>query len=240
MYYGLGAVILGILAIVVWQSFFSVAPTCFDNTQNGTEVGVDCGGSCALLCKDNSHNAISLWARTFQTSDTTYTAAAYIQNGNVGAGAKKVQYSFQLFDADNQLVVEKDGVVDLPPIQTIPIIEPNIHVGNRVVTHAQFAFSVAPVFSKVPAGTIVPLRITQQKLSADASQLSATLVNDTLNDAKAVAVAAVLFDNNGVAQAASKSFFTKVPKKGSQDVVFTWPSGVPNIVRAEITVLPSF
>ncbi|HEV8666356.1 MAG TPA: hypothetical protein VN665_00715, partial [Candidatus Paceibacterota bacterium] len=91
MYYGVGLVILAVLFYVVWASFFNAAPTCFDNKQDGTELGVDCGGSCSLLCQDTARQPTVQWARPFQTGAGIYTAAAYIQNNNVGAGAKNVQ-----------------------------------------------------------------------------------------------------------------------------------------------------
>ncbi|HUD03074.1 MAG TPA: hypothetical protein VMR46_03640 [Candidatus Paceibacterota bacterium] len=242
IYYGVGIVVLALLAWVMWLLFFNVAPSCFDGKQNEGELGIDCGGPCSLLCADTARDPVLLWSRAFQTGPTSYTAAAYIQNNNPGAGAKNVAYSFQLFDANNNLVIERDGVATLPPITTIPIIEPNIVVGNRTVARTQFAFSNTPpaVWSKVPANSIPTLSVAEQNLNADASRLSATVVNDTLNDAQNVTVAAVLFDSAGVARAASKSLIVDVPAKSSMPVVFTWGSGVPNIVRAEITILPSF
>ncbi len=242
IYYGVGIIALIIFILIIWATFFTTTPTCFDGKQDGIEQGVDCGGSCALLCTNLAHDPIVLWARAFQTGSTTYTAAAYIQNNNQGAGAKNVAYSFQLFDANNSLIIERDGVADLPPVNTIPIIEPNINVGNRTVAHVQFAFSQTPpaVWNRVLAGSVPLLGVTQQSLTADALRLSATVVNNTLQDAQSVTVAAVLFDSQGVARAASKSLLPVVPAQSSVPVVFTWQGGVPNIARAEITVLPSF
>lgn len=242
MYYGVGVIILALVMWGIWASFFNTAPTCHDNKQNGTEVGVDCGGACALICQNVAHEPTVLWARSFPNGPGNYTAAAYVQNTNVGAGAKQVAYSFQLFDSNNSLVVERDGVANLPPVQTIPIIETNINAGNRTVTHVQFAFSNTPpaVWSKVPSSSVPPVRIAQQSLSNDASRLSASVVNNNLTDVKNITAAAVLFDSQGVARAASKSLVSLVPARSSTPVVFTWPGGIPNIVRAEITLLPSF
>ncbi len=242
MYYGVGIIILAVLAWGMWAAFLNTAPTCFDGVQNGTELGVDCDGSCALICTNTAKEPTVLWSRAFQTGATSYTAAAYIKNSNVGAGAKNVAYSFQLFDANNSLVLERTGTASLPPVQTVPIIETNINVGNRTVTHVQFAFTNTPpaVWSKVPVGSIPTLHISQQSLNADASRLSASVVNDTLNDVKNITAAAVLFDSQGVARAASKSLVTVVPAHGAASLVFTWPGGIPDIVRAEITLLPSF
>jgi len=242
IYYGVGIVVLALLAWIAWLLFFNVAPSCLDRIQNEGELGIDCGGPCALLCADTARDPVLLWSRAFQTGPTSYTAAAYIQNNNQGAGAKNVAYSFQLFDAQNNLVIERDGVANVPPITTVPIIEPNIVVGNRTVARTQFAFSNTPpaVWSKVPANAIPTLHVAEQNLNTYASRLGASIINNTLTDAHNVTVAAVLFDSQGVARAASKSLIVDVPAKSSMPAVFTWAGGVPNIVRAEITILPSF
>ena len=242
MYYVVGAIIVAFAAWGIYAAFFNTAPTCFDGKQNGTEVGVDCGGTCALICQNVAKEPTVAWARSFQTAPNSYTVAAYIKNNNGNAGAKNVAYSFQLFDANNSLVVERDGVANLPPVQTIPLIETNINVGNRTVTHVQFAFSNTPpaLWSNVQANSIPMLHVSQQNLSDDASRLSASVVNETLRDVTNVTAAAVLFDSQGVARAASKSLVPLVPARGAASLVFTWPGGIPDIVRAEITLLPSF
>ena len=238
LYTAVAAVIGLVVLALVYNAFFNNAPTCFDGAQNGTERGVDCGGSCALVCKADARSPKVLWNRVFEVAPHVYTAAAYIQNPNIGAGARDVRYSFQLFDEKNNLVIERIGTMSLPPVQTIPVIEANIDVGTRSVSKALFAFSAEPVWYK--GGTLPLLRVGNQYLAPDGSQLSATITNESLTDANKVTVAAVLFDGAGVARAASKSVFTRIPRKSSAPVVFTWAGGVPNIVRAEITVLPSF
>lgn len=243
MYYGVAAVVAAVFLWGVWNSFFNTAPTCFDGKQNGDETGIDCGGSCALICQDQAHAPTVLWSRAFRTGASSYTAAAYIENNNPGAGAKAVQYSFQLFDANNQLIVERDGTMDLPPVVDIPIIETGINTGTRAVARTLFAFSQVPVWEKVPQQNYVIPTITQPQHAADYSSLSATIQNSTLSDAQDITVAAILYDESGTARAASKSVIT-VPKRSSAPVVFTWPFGVDSsggpIVKAEISVLPSF
>ncbi len=227
--------VLGLMVlIVVYQSLFSAPPLCTDGKQNGNEHGVDCGGSCNVICAGEARAPVVLWARAFETAPQTYTAAAYIQNNNLGSGARRVGYTFQLFDAENKLVVDRQGVADLPPVPTIPIIESGINVGYRTVTRALFAFSAEPTWVK--AGQMPRLAVSGQKLSADGSRLEASVSNDSFSDVRTI-VAAVLFDNEGVARGASKSTVT-IPARGSAPVVFTWGMPTNNVVRAEITVLP--
>lgn len=240
LYYVVAAIVAIFLSIVAWQTLFSATATCFDKRQNGGEAGVDCGGSCTLLCQETARAPVVLWARAFKTSPRAYTAAAYVQNQNTGAGARAVSYSFQLFDDKNLLVVEKTGVIDLPPVRTIAVVEPKVDVGNRTVARTQFSFSTLASWSRVAADAIVSVKVTDQQLSADGSRLSATLVNDTLEDSSRITVVGVLFDQYGTARAASKSILDRIPAKSSQSVVLTWPFGVPDIARADIIILPSF
>ncbi|HWB34060.1 MAG TPA: hypothetical protein VG753_01950 [Candidatus Paceibacterota bacterium] len=240
LYYGVAFVVLAIVLIAVWETFFTHTPNCFDGVMNGTELGVDCGGACALVCPDDVKPAQVLWARSFSlASSSTYTAAAYIENNNTGAGAKAVHYAFQLFDENNILVVERDGVMDLPPVRTIPIIETGIQAGSRGVARTTFSFSETPSWSTVTE-ELPSIRLLQENLSADGSRLSVQVENDSAIDASQVVVEAVLFDAQGVARGASKTLLASVPHKSSKSVVFTWPGGIPGIVRAELTVLPSF
>lgn len=242
-------------AFLCWAyfSFFYHAPTCFDGIKNNSEVGVDCGGACSLLCQNQTRQPAALWTRSFITvsaasstpaagekANNLYTAAAYIQNTNLGAGAHNVAYSFQLFDSKNQLIIERDGITDLPPLPIIPIIESGIPTGTHTVARTLFAFSALPVWRVVAADALAPIDVSHQVLAPDGSRLSLTIENNTVKNISNVTVAAVLFDGSGVALAASKSLITSLPHKSSQNVIFTWPMGAPNVVRAEITVLPSF
>lgn len=234
LYTSVGGVLALMLLIFIYQALFSAPPVCNDGVQNGDEHGVDCGGSCALLCASESRAPVVSWARAFETAPQTYTAAAYIQNNNAGAGARKVSYIFQLFDQDNKFIVDRTGVADLPPVPTIPIIEMGINVGYRTVSRAIFSFSSDPAWLR--AGSLPKLSVSGQKLAADASRLEATVANDSFVDIRA-SVAAVLFDAEGVARAASKSTVT-VPARSSVPIVFTWGTPRQDVVRADITVLP--
>ena len=154
----------------------------------------------------------------------------------VRAGAAAVPYTLQLFDDRNLLVVEIEGSLDIPPVQTVPVVVPNINVGTRTVSRTLFTFTEEPAWRKT--GPLPVLRIQNQRLSADGSRLSAAVYNDSNSEARDAVAAAVLFDSQGIARAASLSRIQSIARKAAQEVVFTWSGGVPDIVRAEITVLP--
>jgi len=240
LYTAVGGLLLLILVLAAYKIIFTRTPTCSDGVKNGSERGIDCGGGCALVCKDEARAPVVLWARAFENGPKNYTAAAYVQNNNTGAGARRVSYSFQLLDDENMLVIERTGTIDLPPVVTIPIIETNIDVGNRKVARTLFAFSDVPVWRKVSADTFPQIRVSGQELSGDGSRLSVEVYNEASVPSGSLVVTAVLFDSQNVARAASQSSVANIAKKSSQGIVFTWPGGVADIIRAEITVLPSF
>jgi hypothetical protein len=234
--------VFGVLALAVagwgYLTFLNAAPTCFDGRQNGDERDTDCGGGCQLICRQDARSPVVQWARSFKVAPGLYTAAASIKNPNTGAGARQVAYSFQFFDEDNSFVIDRRGQADLSPTPNIVIVEPNISTGNRSIARTLFAFSYDPAWTK--EGPLQALLVKNQFLSEDASELGATIVNDSVTDATKVVVTAVLYDQAGIARAASKSTISRIPRRSSEQVVFTWRGGVPGVVRAEITILPSF
>ena len=240
LYYAVGIFLATILLFVLWQTFLTRQPSCQDGIQNGSEAGVDCGGSCALLCAEEARAPNILWARALETGPQTYTAVAYIENRNQGSGARSVPYSFKLYDDKNELAVEREGTVDVPPVSVVPVILPNIDLGNRTVARTIFTFSATPQWERVRADILPQVRITEQQLTADGKRLSATIVNEGLTEVRNLAVAGVVFDAQGVARAASVTVIGRIAAKASEPAVFTWGSEVADVARAEITVLPSF
>lgn len=238
MYYAVSVVVLLGVLYVGYQSFFNTAPTCRDGIENQNERGVDCGGACARICTQDAREPVVLWSRTFKTSPGRYTAAAYIQNNNSGAGARRAGYIFKLYDQDGVLIKEREGVIDLPPSVLVPIVETNIDTGTRDAVRAEFAFVQTPTWQKITT-PLPQLRTTEQALSQDGSRLTATLVNDSSLGASRTTVVAVLYNRAGVALAASKSSVS-VPAKSSEFVVFTWQPAPLGVYKAEISVLPPF
>jgi len=227
--------------MVLQQGFFSTPATCFDGTQNGGEAGVDCGDPCALICESSALAPTVLWARALPSGGRNYTAVAYIQNKNFGASAENVHYTFKLYDPEGLLVIQKDGLTSLPPTNDgkVPIIENNLNVGNRTVSRTIFEFTAPVSWYKVKAGSVPLLQSTPGILEEDNMRLTTTVSNNSLFDADDVTVVALLVDASGEVKAASESVITTIPRRSSQQVIFTWPIPHPEVVRAQITILPS-
>lgn len=232
----LGAVFFVCALLILWAvyAFFSRAPTCSDGIMNGSETGVDCGGACERLCATDTREPVLLWSRSFPLTPGTYTAAAYLENPNIGAGSRVARYSFRLYDANNILVAERRGETFIPPQRYIPIVETGILTGNRIPVRTILEFTEDIVWDVIPSARV---SVSNEVLEPARGRLAARLTNTSGEDISNLVVAAVLFDEDGVARAASKSVISSLPRRGSEEVVFTWPSALSSIARIEITPL---
>lgn len=221
-----------VLGVVLFYTVFSDEPTCSDGARSGGERGVDCGGSCAAICSEDARDPVVLWARPLKIADGFYSAAAYIENRNGGAKAKKARYVFKLVDEKNILVAERYGEVTIAAQRFVPVVESSIATGNRIPARAFFEF--IGDFSWEKESEALRVRVTDQKLSEAEGRFEVTIVNDSRAEVRDLLIPAVLFDGEGNAQAASKSVIERLAPGASERVVFTWPTGLPQITRAEV------
>jgi len=231
---------IGTLVILGSLSYFilSTQPSCTDGAKNGGEKGIDCGGSCARICKEDTRQPVVLWSRSLKIAEGIYSAAAYIENGNGSAKAPAARYVFKLFDDRNLLVAERYGEVTIAAQQLVPIVEPNIATGNRIPARTFFEFVGDLSFEKEPSPS--RLRVINEVLNEEAGTYEVTVVNDARTEALGVIVPAVLFDAQGNAQAVSRSTLARLKAGESEHITFTWPSALPPITRAEVTPYATF
>ena len=80
------AIIVFVLVVLIGAPLFFLfyrAPTCSDKKQNGDETGVDCGGSCQLLCTAESLPLILKGdPRVLAVKDNAFEIVALIENSN--------------------------------------------------------------------------------------------------------------------------------------------------------------
>lgn len=234
---GIVVFLLLVVGVPLFLQFYE-RPNCFDGSQSGDELGIDCGGSCQLLCEFQADDPTILWSRAFETAPGSYNAVAYVENPNTGAAIDTIAYTFRLFDANNILVAERSGSTFLLPGRVTPIFEADIRTGNRIPVRTFFEFKEPPVWY---AANDSPSRLSvvDRALSnlETNPRLDATLVNDSVETFSDVEVVAVVFGTDGNAVATSKTFFERVEKRMARDLVFTWPAPFPK--RVEACVAPA-
>lgn len=230
--------------IILLYPRFNKPPTCFDNKQNQDETGVDCGGVCQALCLSEVNDVSIKWARSFPTTETVYNTVAYIENKNIDAGVMSVPYSFQFYNADNQLISERQGKTYIAPNSASAIFEQAVIVSlDNLPQYTTFKFTAPRSWARVDR------RVRDIKLVSQNEQLintttkprfNATLVNKSLlYGAKNINVVIILYDANDNAIGVSNTYLDHLGPGESSSIYYTWqrPFSVP-IVRYEI--IPRF
>lgn len=125
-------VVLGLLGAGAYYRWFYQAPTCFDGKQNQKEEGVDCGSPCAMSCELLTVKKLEAqWVKAVFLKDGFYDLVAKISNPNPNFGLAQFNYAFKLFDANDQLIAQKQGVSFILPNQSKYIIEANVAADTK-------------------------------------------------------------------------------------------------------------
>jgi hypothetical protein len=207
-------------------------PTCFDLKQNGTETGIDCGGSCSLMCKSDVVAPAILWSRAFHITGSSYNLVAYIENRNKNSGVMNAPYEFRVYDTNNNLLGRKEGVIFIPPNQQFAIFESRFDAGQSQIKSVTFEFTQTLAWvKKEPTLQTLPIRVSKIVFdnNKDTPNLSAVINNDSINDIPEFDVIAILYDQDRIAINASKTHKDKLLNSSSLPVVFTWPETLTSI-----------
>ncbi len=240
------AIVLGLFVFVGFlflRPYFNKAPTCFDRKQNGTEKGVDCGGSCALACKNEVSGLNVIWARSFRVVPGRYNAVAYVENPNKNAAIFKIHYKFRFADKDNIYIGSREGDTFIPAGGNFALFEPAINVGNAIPIFTTFQFTEVPTWVQVPEENIKELKLFVGDIvlsGEDTSPLlTTTLKNISLFNIPETKVVAILYDEAGNAINASSTYLDHVSGGATVPISFTWPEPlVGKVVTKE--VIPMF
>lgn len=232
IYLGLAFLVIVIFIAVPAFLIFYKTPTCFDGKKNGNETGIDCGGSCQILCSFEGLDPIVLWSRAFRVAGIpsgggVYSAVAYIQNPNINSDALAA-YVFKLYDASNVLIGTRENATIIPKNKVLAIFEPNIDAQSKIPARVTFEFTQKLVWRKNLQ--ISPeLVVTQKILSGETNspRIDATVENKSTESVERIEVVAIVYDDNGNAVAASRTFVDKLDKDQSARVAFTWPLPFP-------------
>jgi Mg-chelatase subunit ChlD len=216
----------------VYFNYFYQTPTCLDGRQNGTEKGIDCGGSCSRICAFEVLQPEATWARSFRVSDNQYNAVAYIENRNRVAASPEVSYTFTLFDAQG-LISERKGKTILPPDSVYPVFEARIDTGGRTPTQTFIEIDPVEMWLPSEAGR-EQFTVTDRELIEIGStpKLEAKIRNNALTPAEEVEVVATIFDASGNALTSSRTFIDDFQGRSEESIVFTWPEPIAKTIRS--------
>lgn len=221
LFFILGVIVIGLPLFLI----FHKPASCSDGKQNGIEEGIDCGGSCRALCQNKQTKPIVLWTQKFMVSPGVYSVVAYMENPNVGAYAKRAPYKVALRDATGAVIAEREGEVYIPSRRVFAAFESNISTGTSTPVRAEFTFTKPPFFERAAREEPV-LSVPTKVLSKEdtSPRIDATLRNDSIYNLGRIQVMAIVYEGNGNAVAASRTYVDSLAKGETKSVVFTWPN----------------
>jgi len=237
---GLVAAFIVFLAFLVLFPILHKAPTCFDNKQNGTEVGIDCGGNCANFCSSQIEPLIVRWSRAFNITGSTYSLMAYVENQNGSAILNNIPYEFRVYDNENKFLAMRQGSTYVPPNGPFAIFEPGINLGNRLPARVVFKFlDENPKWVKADENKLGKILLTTSDVAVEDTdstpRVTAKLTNNTTWNIENVDVYVILYDSDDNAIAVSKTLKSVIAKNSVNDLLFTWPKPFDRtVVRNEI------
>ena len=229
----------GVFGFLIISPKLNKTPTCFDNKQNGTETGVDCGGSCAIACLAQTDPVSILWARAFRVIPGRYNAVAYFENHNKNTVINKINYRFRFADGNNVYIGKREGSTFIPPSGKFAIFEPGIDVGNSIPVYTTLEFTQTPDWIQVSQEKINRLEILVSNINLINEQtspvLSATVKNNSFFVIPEIDIVAILYDANRNVVSASRTYLDSLRAEEIKDINFTWPEPLPSkIVAKEI------
>lgn len=224
-------------AFWAYKTFYH-PPTCFDQIKNQDEVGIDCGGTCKLVCTQEALQPVVEWQRYFMVADGLYTAAIQITNPNPGYGAVAVPYVIRLYDESGVAIYVREGVVDIPPSGVVPVVESGLATLERTPLNITFDFTAQPVWQKdTPSVSPVTIRNIKTENPDSRPRITARLEHAGFRPLTAFEVDVVVLGESGNAIAASHTLIDGLGANSETDLVFTWPRPFTEPV-ASIDIVP--
>lgn len=228
---------ISIFGFLIISPSLNKAPSCMDGKQNGDEIGIDCGGSCANACPSQVDAMDVLWARAFRVVPGRYNAVAYIVNHNKNTAIEKINYRFRFADANNVYIGKREGSTSVPPGGNFAIFEPAIDIGNSIPIYVTFEFTQTPNWLQVSQKKIDQLKVLISNIQladeATSPHLSATVKNNSLFTIPEISIIAILYDSSGNAISASRTYLNQLAPLQNSDITFTWPEPLSGTVVAK-------
>ena len=211
-----------ILLFIALVTFFAVqeTPTCFDGVQNGTELGVDCGGECELLCSFEVRPIAVLFAQ-YVVSGGRPDVIAHLQNTNIHADATRVEYIVEVFTREGDLFAQERGTLTIPHGQTRGLFIPRIATASPQNARA-FVRIEDSVFEKAQDGPRLSTGSFTWSSLDNTPQLEVTIRGDEQVSLRRVPLVVTVFDENNTILAASQTIVDSIARNGSTQAFFSW------------------
>ncbi|MEI6479224.1 MAG: hypothetical protein WCO21_00105 [bacterium] len=221
--YGLFYISIASLSVfLIYRSYTTIPPTCFDNIQNQTETGIDCGGTC-VSCEIKNLIPITQASEPLIFSNPTSGGTIVVfevENQNSSHHATKFDYVINVFNPSGIKIETLSGSDALFANEKHYIYEPNI--GTPKDNVGKISLDVLnPQWE--PSDTRVPPELTigdiKTGLVNGGLKVTGTIKNGNTFKASNVKIVAIIRNKNGFEFFASQIILTSI--KGFETALFT-------------------
>ena len=205
-----GGIFLGMTAVLIYGGFslfFSATSSCFDNRQNGTETGVDCGGGC-ISCEIKNLSPLSLLPATLFSADRVFSASAELQNLNLNYGAKTFDYEVNFYDASGKVLETRGNKSFIYAGETKNLIEAGVRITNGIPARAEIKLEEKSIVWEKAENFSSPkydLKDSAAELENGQAVVSGNITNPNNFIISKIIINAFLIDKSGVKIGASKT-----------------------------------
>lgn len=212
-------IVLGVtLALVLPQK-----PTCSDGVWNQDETGVDCGGSCAYLCKASVVEPTASFVRALSSSGRV-DVVGLVENRNLSAQVKDAAYAIDLYAPDGSPLASIKGRMDLPAGESVPLFIPGVMAAGSPIGKVFLSFDEDSLKWVTAAGGRALPRADAIRVGGSVAEprVTANLFNPTAFALKNVTVIATVYDASGAVIAATKTLAQSIGPEASVPLTFSW------------------
>lgn len=229
-----------VVGVLIALPFIIKEPTCSDDTRNGTETGVDCGGSCRMMCAVDIIPLEIRWQRSVEVDEKTYDAVAYLVNKNNNAIPVKVSFKAVLSDRNGATIAEKEGEAIILPGAATPLYIPNIQVGERIPVRTRFEIlETGPFYSYSNQDFLKNIQVIDHVFdnTTKTPRLTLTVKNALYDLIHDVDVYALLYDAEDTLIAISKTYIENIEPRSEQKAYMSWRNPFSSPARFEFILV---
>lgn len=221
--------IISMIAFGVYRIWFYKAPSCFDNIQNGSETGVDCGGPCIPCAVKNLKLDASATPRIFPATANQSILFAEVTNPSSDYAVSSFAYSIEVWSVLGVPITTVSGASYIPPGGTRYLVFPNL---------PSAAANVEQPLTPLTAGNVIWTPATNfteydlqingvtANLTASGGEVDGTVVNNSPSNVPLTHFSALIFDSKGNIVSASAADINNIaPFSTTQLRVYFPPLG---------------
>lgn len=234
---------IALMGTGIYFAFLKPPETCFDGRQNQNEAGMDCGGVCQAVCKENIvASDVEITEIAFVQSRTSqYDIVGKVHNPNDEIGASSFAYTVSLKDSAGNIIATRSGKSYILPQENKYLLEFNL---STEIEPAAVSLHIDAVewerffgYQAKPSINIYQKRYSPISSGAGFGEVYGLLSNESPYDFRAIVVRVILRDASNKPLALNMTEMRTVKSHEERDFRLVWPSAFAGTVeRVEMEV----